>query len=591
MSEQKPIHRRQEDLATASKSLGSLAAKALQEERLAVPNKERLTALQKELLQNIADSNLGADAIRAVLESAVSVLRDNGMSISDEFLGISRVMVCVRHHNEEMRETLLALSNSESSKADQLLDFLVTSTEEPSLPRPNLALVLTAIRHQVSRFGKLDEGQIKRLNKITRRYPRFGSSDGEEIEYFKGGSEDISYAEQTIELLCELARYEQRRRLVLASSKQSEQDVSIAPKVERIVSALSMNGRDQEIAYQILQRPPALVEPVLDLYLHIHKIKKTSVGNVAALSETIRRLHGAGITALFLARGNASAPGRILSSMWEGVEQIVSSSESLDISHLHGMPNLQELNDAINITALQAFSGVDEASEAWRKAWLNMFPKEIVDDRLSWDVNKPELDRLTVRARLSPYARLMFDEAVSLDSAMLLRYSNGEHFDGGLVCLAYMRVLEIQLNHLVYRMLNSGVRPAFDSSNDFSRNLNKGLDALITGASSVLTMGQLRDFFGHVRKMTRSEPDAEERLSETLTDIGVKALRHQQIADCISSTICEEFRNPPAHASFVDWGVVDRCRQHVIASLLALNGHADASGQQAGWVRTGAGLG
>ena len=577
MSEQTSIHRRQTDLAAISKSLGSLAAKALQQERPA--------ASQKELMQGIADTALDADTIRAILEASVSVLQDNGIPISNKFLGISRMLVCIQHRNEEMRERLIAFSGSELNETNALLEFLESSTSEQNLPKPYLPLVLTAIRHQVSNFGKPDKLQAQRLSRIIDRYPRFGPQ-GQEKEYFKGRPDDIIYAEQTISMLCDLARYVQRRQLVLASSKQDEQDVSIAPRIEWLVSALSLNGGDQEIAYTVVRCPLSLVGPVFRLYRDIHQIRKTAFGDIIALSETIRRLHDAELTALFLVRDNDSAPGDILSAMWKGAEQIVSSSTSLDTNHLHGIPNLQELHVAINLTAMQAFSGLGGAAQAWRQAWLSRFSEELVNERLFWEFNKPDFDKLTVRERLSPYARLMFDEGMSLDKAMSLQYANGEHFDGGLVCLAYMRVLEVELNYLVRRLLKVGVRPKIESSKDQAKGLVKGMDALEDGAISALGMGGLRSFFGHIRNMTQSTPETKELVSRVFTEEGIAALGDQRIRDCISDDICREFRNPPAHAAFVDWGVVERCRRHAISTLLAMNGYADASGQKLGWCKS-----
>jgi hypothetical protein len=502
----------------------------------------------------------GVDAAQAALETALSI-KFSGLKQNQEYLKFSKSLIAVTRNLWKVEPELRRLASEED--AGKLLDYIEANAK--SISR---AECLIHVREHICRFGITKESR-DRLGLII---------DKGELCQKRGDGKNHEYQclIQQMELLFELAKYVQRAQRIMAVENGMEPPVGSKPW--RLVQALSVNDSDNVRAMQVLKNPLNVWQPLSDITQLLCKMdKKHPIYGVAL---AITKMSDAGLTALPLVLGNDSAPLKILKQLRsypDGYEPVI--------------------DKAIEITRREAFARLDDAAAQWRDAWHSICAEGSGSDpalacRIMNEFLNEDHRRFLIQCienRISPSGRLLLEEAQSLRRAAEADFHDGILFDGGLVCLAYFRVVEVEMNHVVRNMMHAVTDIGEDSQNDFEKSLGKKLRKLCAGDQGELTFGELRQYFGILKRELKGASDTSwaqlaAGARASLTESGMAAAAAGEWSKLISDDVCRKYRNPPAHTSFLDWEMVGGCIDVVVEILVKLFGYGDASGPRDGWV-------
>lgn len=177
--------------------------------------------------------------------------------------------------------------------------------------------------------------------------------------------------------------------------------------------------------------------------------------------------------------------------------------------------------------------------------------------------------------------------------------------DAGMLCLSYMRILELELNQKVFLPLNEhGVLKLYQSL------LNSFLEGLVVGSPeyekftktnpeyntfktnwSILEklksdgseLGSLHRFLRRFNS-AKFKPDDYTEQGKTLyqfiesvfcdyilNEKGMECLHNQKIADIVKDKIVQKYRNPPAHTRYVKVETAYECRHYVEENIKTIS--------------------
>jgi hypothetical protein len=504
--------------------------------------------------------NYGVDVAQTAFETAFFV-KFSDSKRNPEVLKFSRSLIAATRTLRKVESEIKRLASEEDT--GKLLDHI-----EKNAKWISRAECLIYMREHIRCFGITQESR-DRLRLII--------DAGELVQKRGDGKEhEHQYLRQQMELLVELAKYVQRAQRVMDAESGKEPPVGSKPW--RLVQALSVNDSDNVRAMQVLKNPLNVWQPLSDITQLLCKMdKKHPIYGVAL---AITKMSDAGLTALPLVLGNDSAPLKILKQLRsypDGYEPVI--------------------DKAIEITRREAFARLDDAAAQWRDAWHSICAEGSGSDpalacRIMNEFLNEDHRRFLIQCienRISPSGRLLLEEAQSLRRAAEADFHDGILFDGGLVCLAYFRVVEVEMNHVVRNMMHAVTDIGEDSQNDFEKSLGKKLRKLCAGDQGELTFGELRQYFGILKRELKGASDTSwaqlaAGARASLTESGMAAAAAGEWSKLISDDVCRKYRNPPAHTSFLDWEMVGGCIDVVVEILVKLFGYGDASGPRDGWV-------
>lgn len=200
-----------------------------------------------------------------------------------------------------------------------------------------------------------------------------------------------------------------------------------------------------------------------------------------------------------------------------------------------------------------------------------------------------------IKTMLTPKGLIAYKAAVwQYDSVMSSSYGT---LDAGMLCLSYMRILELEMNERIVKPLskheayfkelckteresellrcqNNGLKQEkinksmkeFDNAWNCIKNLHKGIE-----------LGPLFFLLLKFREGENKYPNIVIPMlkiiqNEILTDTGIEYLKNGTIADWINNEIRESYRNPPAHTRYVGIQKALECRDYVLDKLRLLSG-------------------
>lgn len=198
------------------------------------------------------------------------------------------------------------------------------------------------------------------------------------------------------------------------------------------------------------------------------------------------------------------------------------------------------------------------------------------------EINNHELDTkldraLSTKGRFAYKAALwQFDNTVSGDYGTL---------DAGMLCLSYMRILELELNEKVitplrkkhevienrYISMKEARAELDDKWNDIIGSLNTKNDGLELGPTYNL-LSALK--IGNFKEKSDNEKMADfirEQCEDILSDKGMNALKSGNLSKMIKPKVREKYRNPPAHTRYVSIGTALECKNYVENNLVILS--------------------
>ena len=202
-----------------------------------------------------------------------------------------------------------------------------------------------------------------------------------------------------------------------------------------------------------------------------------------------------------------------------------------------------------------------------------------------------EEERLEVESRVY---RLLHNQTKPMYKAAVWQYNmvsldQGYGYrDAGMYCLAYIRLLECEMNNRVFPVLEHHYeaireRSAFLSSKKKqSWNINRFNPNRKSDVR--LTAGQWHSFFAEFKEENMAATaeqcsDFSELISwiakqEIFNDIGYSKLVSGRVAEIFDqTTIIERYRNPPAHTKYVTISIANECRGFVENSIIELSGY------------------
>ena len=185
-------------------------------------------------------------------------------------------------------------------------------------------------------------------------------------------------------------------------------------------------------------------------------------------------------------------------------------------------------------------------------------------------------DQLSVKGKIAYKAALwQFDNALN---------GNLGTMDAGMLCLSYMRILELELNQKVYLPLKAYQQQIEDkyhsilkqikkTSIDPEPTLSKRWEAIFLLNNDGIELGKLHNFL----VLFETDPgEYEAPLREFITELfrnhilnehGMNCLLSGKLAKMIDYRAREKYRNPPAHTRYVNVDTAFECRQYVEKNL------------------------
>ena len=161
--------------------------------------------------------------------------------------------------------------------------------------------------------------------------------------------------------------------------------------------------------------------------------------------------------------------------------------------------------------------------------------------------------------------------------------------DAGMYCLAYIRLLECEMNQRVFPIIENHYHEIDEKAAELSsKQKNKLNISRFNPARSdkdvKLTAGQWNSFLDAFRaeeftKITQRSPDFASLMScimreEVFNELGYNKLTQGRIADLFDQNlIVKKYRNPPAHTKYVTISIANECRGHVENCIIELAGY------------------
>ena len=199
-----------------------------------------------------------------------------------------------------------------------------------------------------------------------------------------------------------------------------------------------------------------------------------------------------------------------------------------------------------------------------------------------------------IESILSPKGLMAYKAAVwQYDACVNSQYGT---LDAGMLCLSYMRILELELNEKIISPLSrykSQIIATCDGEKEqeiqlaFQNGLSSAAVEKIKSAymrdwgwleklDKGIELGPLYFFLLRFKNGKNKYPVTVRYIesifcSQILTEDGLSSLKAGVISEWINSTIRETYRNPPAHTRYVGIATALECRDYVIEKLRRLS--------------------
>ena len=169
--------------------------------------------------------------------------------------------------------------------------------------------------------------------------------------------------------------------------------------------------------------------------------------------------------------------------------------------------------------------------------------------------------------------------------------SNYGTTDAGMLCLSYMRILELEINEQIICKMRvhkdeiiqkyKEFLDSFTGEEKIKHEETWGFVISSIKKEEGLELGPIYAMLDKLRdkKFKKFNPDYEmakilkSYLSKYLSDDGVKALDDGLLATMVQPKVRNKYRNPPAHTRYVRLEIALECREYVEKNLLLLNGY------------------
>ena len=376
-----------------------------------------------------------------------------------------------------------------------------------------------------------------------------------------------SYYSQMAEMVKRLSQYYFRMRLVADRRNQP-----LAGEMLKLFEALRLDPVGRALAEEVDQAFAdgghgaralfAILENVrVHEYLSSKKHKDSAQS--LALAQVIEDLTSMGMPSLPLVEGDS--------------DQVLRVRQMLGAMRRSRLAAFGEKSDVALMTLIirQAYTSNDDAAAVWR---VVLEQEGLKRNHRDWMHEDVDFQNALIRSRLSAEGLLLFDQALALHEASHDAFSRGLLQDGGLVCLAYFRVLEVEMNRVASK-INEAIPVIGEPRHDSEVRIRRALDS-----GKHLMLGELRQFFDILGKKIGSDPACSSLLSSVLTTDGVVALPNGW-RRLIDEEVSRRFRNPPAHTSFLSWDEVSSGAAHVRGALANIYGSNASGDPYNGWMQ------
>lgn len=212
------------------------------------------------------------------------------------------------------------------------------------------------------------------------------------------------------------------------------------------------------------------------------------------------------------------------------------------------------------------------------------FLKEIIQRYSPFTINEIDLHETDaeIYSSLSTKGQFAYKAAIwQFDNALNTEIDN---MDAGMLCLSYMRILELEINQKIFLPLKkyqnqilSQYNNILDSLHNNSSDYSKKWSALCSLNKDGIELGPLYYFLLNFQKDPRDyEIPLQAELIRIfkeyiLNDRGMDYLQSGKLADMINTKVREKYRNPPAHTRYVNIDTAYECRKYIETKLKELS--------------------
>lgn len=216
-------------------------------------------------------------------------------------------------------------------------------------------------------------------------------------------------------------------------------------------------------------------------------------------------------------------------------------------------------------------------------AALEKYAPYVLDDLEEHSMDKKIFSILSEKGKFAYKAALwQFEHSMN---------SNYGTTDAGMLCLSYMRILELEINEQIICKMRvhkdeiiqkyKEFLDSFTGEEKIKHEETWGFVISSIKKEEGLELGPIYAMLDKLRdkKFKKFNPDYEmakilkSYLSKYLSDDGVKALDDGLLATMVQPKVRNKYRNPPAHTRYVRLEIALECREYVEKNLLLLNGY------------------
>ena len=215
--------------------------------------------------------------------------------------------------------------------------------------------------------------------------------------------------------------------------------------------------------------------------------------------------------------------------------------------------------------------------------YLNKYAPYVLDEIEEHSEDKKIISILTPRGKLAYRAALW-----QFESAMNSDYGTT---DAGMLCLSYMRILELEINERIIKIIKMHSQEILLKYENFINHFDDEKEKekhnstweyvirVLTEKNKALELGSIYAVFDLLKneRFKRSNPDVNmstelrKVFHLVLNEEGIKALNDGTLAKMIERKVRDKYRNPPAHTRYVRLEVALECRDYVDRNLVLLN--------------------
>lgn len=182
----------------------------------------------------------------------------------------------------------------------------------------------------------------------------------------------------------------------------------------------------------------------------------------------------------------------------------------------------------------------------------------------------------SVMSQLSVKSQIAYKSACSLYT--LAKSNNYEQKDAGPISLAFYRILEMESNIAIWKPIIKKV--TFDELqriyDELSKKDRRKWEVLVSIFKEIesdddgngLMFGNLRALIRNIKDTDKLANKLREEFYKVLTDEGRNAFESGLIDEWYSKENADKYRNPPAHAKYLHFEMVESCKIYVETEIL-----------------------